>query len=201
MTEQNSLVVRTAVPDDLDALVPAYVTAFADEAVARWAGLLSPDRMPDTAPLREQQEQAVKAGEVLIAERDGEIVGISTWIEADSGERFRQEAAQIGRLALDRPELGRTAQVLELVAARHPDRPHLFLSSMAVHPDHRGAGIGGALLRHPLEQAAAVGLPVYLEASTPDSQRLYQRYGFRVDGEALVLPDGGPRLQPMWRDA
>ena len=192
-------VVRTAAFEDLDQLVSAYLAAFADEAVASWAGLISESGPTDPELFREQQRQAVANGEILVAERDETIIGVSVWVEADSGERFRREAVELGRIAAERPELLRTATVLELVASRHPDQPHLYLSSMAVHPDHRGSGVGGALLRFRLAQADAVGLPTHLEASTQQSQRLYERYGFRSVGSPLQVPDGGPRLQPMWR--
>lgn len=90
-------------------------------------------------------------------------------------------------------------EVVEAAAqARHPEEPHLFLSSMATLPAHRGRGAGAAMLAAGLEWARALGLPVYLEASTSDNRRLYERCGFYDLGETIDLPDGGPSLQPMW---
>ncbi len=50
---------------------------------------------------------------------------------------------------------------------------------IALLPEHRGRGLGGGLLRALLEEAAAVGKPVYIyvEQFNP-AMRLYQRLGF-----------------------
>ena len=42
------------------------------------------------------------------------------------------------------------------------------------------------------------GIPAYLEASGPDSRRLYLRHGYADYGPRIDLP-GGPALYPMWR--
>ncbi|GIG88316.1 GNAT family N-acetyltransferase [Plantactinospora endophytica] len=95
----------------------------------------------------------------------------------------------------------RMVLVSELIAARHPDRqPHWYLQQMAVLPGLRGRGLGGAMLHHQLVRADAEGVGTYLEASSPRNRALYERYGFRAHGEPIQLPDGGPALQPMWRD-
>ncbi len=74
------------------------------------------------------------------------------------------------------------------------------LLSIAVHPDHRGRGIAGALLEHLLAEATNAGcLQVLLEVrrSNQPALALYHRHGFTVsyqrrayysDGEdALVM--------------
>ena len=48
-----------------------------------------------------------------------------------------------------------------------------------------------------LAQCDREGVPAYLEATTRDSLRLYERLGFEVIGE--FAPAGGPPLWPMWR--
>ncbi len=63
----------------------------------------------------------------------------------------------------------------------------------------QGAGLGGMLLEHTLRLADERSQPAYLEASSPRSRDLYERYGFEVT-MTLTLP-GGPDIWPMWRDA
>jgi hypothetical protein len=41
-------------------------------------------------------------------------------------------------------------------------------------------------------------LPAYLEASSEDNARLYERLGFARRDEIEVLP--GVRVRPMWRE-
>jgi len=61
-------------------------------------------------------------------------------------------------------------------------------------PDHRGAGIGGAILRSLLAEAAAAGKPVriHVERLNP-ARRLYERLGF------LPVADKGVYVMMEWR--
>ncbi|WP_437067981.1 GNAT family N-acetyltransferase [Streptomyces sp. enrichment culture] len=67
---------------------------------------------------------------------------------------------------------------------------HLFLDSIAVHPDAHGRGVGGRLLRFVDARARALGLPevrLYTNAMMWENQKIYPRYGYevverRVDG-------------------
>ncbi|MFJ7156852.1 GNAT family N-acetyltransferase [Streptomyces sp. NPDC101118] len=71
-----------------------------------------------------------------------------------------------------------------------PRGDHLFLDSIAVHPDARGTGLGRQLLEYAEERARALGLPeirLYTNALMWENQRLYPRIGYefterRVDG-------------------
>ena len=62
------------------------------------------------------------------------------------------------------------------------DGPHRFLHivDQAIVPELRNQGVGSAIMRHFMDQAAAAGVPVELQvASTNDpSMRLYLRLGF-----------------------
>jgi ribosomal protein S18 acetylase RimI-like enzyme len=67
---------------------------------------------------------------------------------------------------------------------------HLFLDSIAVHPDAHGRGVGGRLLRFVDARARALGLPeirLYTNAMMWENQKIYPKYGYevverRVDG-------------------
>lgn len=195
--------VRRAHEPDLDALVPAFAAATADETVNAWiaaAGPIPADAY--TAYLTESLRQRLREDEVLVAERDGRFEGVSIWIRVASTDRFHAEADELAAMAesLALPALQRAESTLRLTAAAHPERfPHLYLFSIAVVPEHRGAGAGGAMLRNRLALADKDSTPVYLEASTENSARLYQRHGFEPIGAPLTLPDNGPKLIPMWR--
>ncbi|GAA0278794.1 GNAT family N-acetyltransferase [Cryptosporangium japonicum] len=70
-----------------------------------------------------------------------------------------------------------------------PTRPHWYLSDIAVVAAARRGGIGSALLAHRLGR---ISEPAYLEATTPASRRLYQRFGFEVVAALHLTPDGYP---------
>ena len=82
----------------------------------------------------------------------------------------------------------------------HPPGSFWYLNAIAVRPDGRGRGVGARLLGPMLEHADSEGVPVYLESSDPRNLTFYERHGFRPWGDAVVMPEGGPSVQPMWRD-
>ncbi|MFG3103743.1 GNAT family N-acetyltransferase [Streptomyces sp. NPDC048182] len=75
-----------------------------------------------------------------------------------------------------------------VVLEARPD--HLFLDSIAVHPDAHGQGVGRRLLAFVDAHARALGLPevrLYTNALMWENQRIYPKYGYelverRVDG-------------------
>jgi ribosomal protein S18 acetylase RimI-like enzyme len=60
----------------------------------------------------------------------------------------------------------------------------LLIVDIALLPEHRGNGVGGAILRDLLAEAAAAGKPVriHVEHMNP-ALRLYERLGFRRIGD------------------
>jgi ribosomal protein S18 acetylase RimI-like enzyme len=72
-----------------------------------------------------------------------------------------------------------------LIVARRPEE--LRVVDVALLPEHRGRGIGGALLGALLEEADARGVKasIHVERFNP-AQRLYARLGFRLVSEAGV---------------
>jgi ribosomal protein S18 acetylase RimI-like enzyme len=198
------ITVRQATEADLEALVPAFAAATADEATNAWIAAAGP--APEDAYiayLTESLRRHLRTDEVWIAERDGRIEGLSVWVRVDSTDRFHADADELAAMAESTPLplLRRAEAAIRLTAQAHPERfPHLYLYLIAVLPAHRGAGAGGAMLRTRLAAAEKEGIAAYLEASTEDSARLYQRSGFKETGRRLQLPEGGPALIPMWRD-
>ena len=88
----------------------------------------------------------------------------------------------------------------ELFEASHPrERPHYYLSLLGTHDDHRGKGLGMALLRDSLALIDAQGMPAYLESTNPGNLPRYARLGFAKAGE-FILPSGGPKVDTMWRE-
>ncbi|MEU3840002.1 GNAT family N-acetyltransferase [Streptomyces sp. NPDC028635] len=71
-----------------------------------------------------------------------------------------------------------------------PRAGHLFLDSIAVHPDAHGRGVGRRLLHFVDAHARALGLPevrLYTNALMWENQKIYPKYGYevverRVDG-------------------
>lgn len=192
--------VRRATAGEAGPVTAAYAAASADEAVNAW--VLAGGGLPSALYERHLEEftaAAIERGEVWAAFAGGEVWGVSVWLAVDSAERFEAEAEQLAAAAAEHgsPALARAALVARMMADAHPrEFPHLYLHSIATVPEHRGKGAGAALLA---DRTGAAEAPVYLEASTERSARLYERLGFAREGEPLALPEGGPVLVPMWR--
>jgi GNAT superfamily N-acetyltransferase len=92
----------------------------------------------------------------------------------------------------------RARTVMETHHRELPD--HWYLLYVGVDPARQGQGLGSAVLRPVLEECDHTGTPAYLEATCDRNRSLYARHGF-VDLAPLQLPDGGPTMFPMWRDA
>jgi GNAT superfamily N-acetyltransferase len=127
----------------------------------------------------------------------------SIWIPPNGTEMSEEQEEQLTELA--REYLGSAAddylELLTLLDAAHPrDEPHYYLSLLGTHPNHRGKGIGMALLEHNLALIDADGLPAYLESSNPANNHRYAGVGF-VEVEEFSYPGGGSVVTTMWRPA
>ena len=87
----------------------------------------------------------------------------------------------------------RLLHMLPLVEAAHV----LTVAGLAVAPDLQGRGVGHALLAGAEEQARRSGarkLAIRVLATNPAARRLYERYGFTVEGVLVgeFLIEGRP---------
>jgi len=73
--------------------------------------------------------------------------------------------------------------VLEKMAEVHPTDAHLYVAVLGVHPERKGQGLGGALMRRAVERADEAGVPLYLETTNPVNLGFYGRFGLKVVGE------------------
>jgi len=80
-----------------------------------------------------------------------------------------------------------------------PMAPFYQLVGFVVLPQAQGMGIGGALLKHHLDKLDELGIPTYLEASTPYAGGgVYGRFGYQPVGELMVFAENAV-LYPLWR--
>ncbi|MEU1503144.1 GNAT family N-acetyltransferase [Streptomyces sp. NPDC005732] len=132
------------------------------------------------------REGAFLTGVVDVARREpgGDIIGVAAWEGPGQRQRLRDLFGEFSRQVRasginHAPNL--LAQLVAYARAR-PRYPHWYLADIAVDGAARGLGIGSALLTHRLAEIDAQAAPAYLEATAPDNQRLYERFGFRSAG-------------------
>ena len=125
------------------------------------------------------------------------------WIPP-SAKEFSHEGEQRLPAMLDALVGSRAAEVTELLdrfdhAHRH-DEPHYYLSLLGTRDEHRGRGLGMALLSENLARIDAERMPAYLESSNPENNPRYESLGF-VPVVCFRAPGNGPVVTGMWRAA
>jgi GNAT superfamily N-acetyltransferase len=135
-----------------------------------------------------------------VASRDDAIGAATLWDPPARRKSSRTEELVLlpGMLWAFRSRVAATRTVMEIMEENHPEEPHWYLMIIGSDPSVRGAGFGQALMRSRLDRCDHEHAPAYLEASKPELVPYYSRFGFEVGGE-IQLPDGGPKMWPMWR--
>jgi len=88
---------------------------------------------------------------------------------------------------------GRVVGVCQLIVFRHlQSRGALCaeVESVHVHPDHRGQGIGGVLMRAAVQRARQLGcyrVQLTSNNARPEAHRFYQRLGFEPSHRGFKL--------------
>ena len=191
--------ITRAAPAALERISATLARAFHEDPVLGWV-VPDPERRRACLPpfFAVQAEAYLALDETHLA---GEGEAVALWappgtaaVDGDGADAYVERLA-----AILGPDAERGGQVEEAIAEHHPEEPCWYLQWLAVLPEHRGAGLGGRLLRTVLDRCDATATPAYLEATSEHNRSLYARHGFEVTAEAR-LPDGGPTLWPMWRE-
>ena len=114
-------------------------------------------------------------------------------VAGEEAEEFERRTAEVSGT-----DAARMAEVIGLLDENHPHDDCWYLNLIGVDPVRQGRGIGSALLRAVLHRADRDGMPAYVEATSPENRRLYERHGFRTTRELTV--SDCPPLFAMWRE-
>jgi predicted N-acetyltransferase YhbS len=107
--------------------------------------------------------------------------------------RYRRGVGPVRELCLVASEGGRLVGAIRHWPVRLGGRPALLLGPLAIDPDRRGQGIGGALIRASLARANAMGHRLVFLVGDP---AYYAQHGFAVAPRSVRMPDEDPgRLQ------
>lgn len=127
---------------------------------------------------------------------------VSVWIPPDGTELSHE--AELGvpdRLAdLVGSRAAEVGELLDRFGRAHPrHEPHYYLSLLGTKSEHRGRGLGIALLEENLTRIDAEHMPAYLESSNPNNNQRYESVGF-VAVTTFQAPGNGPAVTGMWRN-
>jgi ribosomal protein S18 acetylase RimI-like enzyme len=189
--------VRTATVDDEREVAAALSAAFADDPVMAWCYPHEARRRKLLPGFFTLFARAIGRYGTNQVTADGS--GAALWVPP-GGEVVDEAGAAdfewvIG--ALSPPDLDRISITMETFAAVHPHEPHWYLNFMGVVPDEQGRGIGSALMEAGVARCDRDRMPAYLDATSADNRRLYERFGFETVKE-FAFPDG-PTCYSMWR--
>jgi GNAT superfamily N-acetyltransferase len=192
---------RTATTDDVPAITEVMTTAFAADPV--WG----PYSFPDDGSRLELSRSfwapllraTVRHGWTHVAPG---CEAAAVWVPPGEPEMTPEQEHEFAGIVVDLVGERQAAVIIdafERLEAHHPnDRPHFYLSLLGTHADHRGRGLGMALLAAGLELVDREGMPAYLESTNNDNDRRYMRHGFEPFGQ-IELPNGH-RITTMWRE-
>ena len=193
---------RIAGLDDIDLVTRTIALAFADDPV--WGPAMGGART--TIDQKATIWRLFITGSVRYpwSSISGAGAAVSVWLPPGGTELDTTEEADLAVVLETALGEGAAAEYRELAArfeANHPHEvPHAYLSLLATHPDHRGGGIGMALLADDLRRMDALHLPAWLESTNPVNDRRYQSVGFETVGSFRTV-DEQRVITTMWRTA
>ena len=182
---------------DLDAVVDVLTDAFVDDPVMAWAfdRAVRPRRLAGLWRFMAVEGYLPRGRCTLAGPSSGAALWLGPGEELDEAFWDARAALFVSALEGDIECLGALGREM---AAHHPSVDHWYLLSIGVHPATQGRGVGGALLAYTLGQVDDARQAAYLEATSPRSRALYERFGFEVTEEFAAA--GSPALWGMWRE-
>lgn len=189
---------RRATTQDAEDLTRVLMDGFSDEpCVAGWM-FPTPSAYRSFAHgwFSAYTDYCLKHGAAWIVEDAGAVLTMPSqaWTASlEDAELHARIARTTG------PHMDRVEQLDIGLIHRHPlGEDHHYLPLIGVRPGHRGSGVGSLLLQAVDKLSQDDDLPVYLEATTADSARLYARHGFQqLPGARISLPGLATELTPM----
>jgi GNAT superfamily N-acetyltransferase len=188
---------RAATSEDLQAIAVTLVGAFAHDPVWSWA---FPERDQLEVWWRFWVAMAIPQGAVRMTEH---AEAVTVWIPPGGYELAPVDEPHVAPLL--RALIGERAhlilELLDCFEANHPPAspPYYFLTAFGTAPEHRGHGVGMALLTETLGRIDAEHAPAYLESSNPVNIPRYESVGF-VARDTFELPEDNGTVTTMWRD-
>jgi GNAT superfamily N-acetyltransferase len=195
-SEHSALAAQIATKSDLDKVTDTLWAAFCGDPLWTWA-------FPNPRELKVWWRFLINSSlRYPWVWFTGAYAAAAVWIPPDGTELTEEEEQSVEPLLNDLAG-SRAVPLMQLLARfeeSHPrERSHYYLSLLGTHPDHRGRGLGMALLSENLSRIDDEKMPAYLESSNPDNVPRYERLGFTRVGE-FSTPDGSHTVTTMWRE-
>ena len=188
---------RLATFADVDAIVSTLTSAFFRDPV--WGPVFSDEHRAAHAAVmwRLYTTSAFRYPFTFVTPN---VEAAALWIPPGGTELTAAEEASVEELLTSTAGADSARAIMtiyEQLDAEHPAEPCFYLSLLGVHDDHRGAGVGMALLADSLARIDALGAAAYLESTNPANNARYESVGFRKRGQ--IVMGSGHVVTTMWR--
>ncbi|GAA2240461.1 hypothetical protein GCM10010413_48030 [Promicromonospora sukumoe] len=162
--------------------------------------------LPTLIHFREALRLITPAQAARVAVQDGRIIGLCHWVNVMKNETHEPIDPRLAHVTgrLERRIGDAWAHLVAVHTALRPvfeGETGWILSALAVHPDHQGVDIDGALLRDGLAEADLDGQPVSLLATAPEEIGFCRQHGFEITETIDELLPGAPPIWKMRRPA
>jgi ribosomal protein S18 acetylase RimI-like enzyme len=140
-------------------------------------------------------------GYVYVAKQDGVIAGVMRMVKWPDCQMKPMQALKTLPTMLKIGGLGDIRRMMEFRgrwAKADPKEPHWHLDPIGVRPDLQGKGIGSQMMEFYCSRVDSTGMPAYHETDRPENVKFYERFGFKVTKEEIIL---GFKSWYMWRSS
>ena len=193
----NNLTIRKIKTEEIDNIASLISTGYHDDIFFKWVVEEDNDRHKIVTDYYKVYLNA-KGCVAHVAEAPSkEIIGATVWLPHDVDASIYDEIDAAAGVYADR-----FRAVADKSHDNEPkDMSFYQLVGFVVAKEAQGQGIGTALLKYHLDELDKVGMPTYLEASTPYfGKGVYGKFGYKPFGELMVFSDTAV-LYPLWRAA
>ncbi len=138
-------------------------------------------------------------GQIFVAKHNGQVVGTMRIVEWPDCQLKPLQGLRIVPGMLKAGGLNTMLRGMKMRgtwAKKDPKQPHWHLDPLGVTPDLQGQGIGGQMMEYYCNHIDKLGMAAYHETDRPENVKFYERFGYRVIGEEIIM--GFPNWY-MWR--
>jgi len=191
------MTVRPIKSEEIDQVASLISIGYKDDIFFKWIVEKDEDRHKIVTSYYRAYLNAKQCVAHVAVTSDHELIGATVWLPHDVGARLYENINAV---------VGTYADNFQAVADKSHDNeptegPFYQLVGFVVRKEMQGKGIGHQLLKYQLDQLDQIGMPTYLEASTPyHGKGVYGKFGYQPFGELLVFGDRAV-LYPLYRPA
>jgi len=190
------ITIRPITPDEISKVASFISLGYYDDIFFKW--VVADDNERHKIVTDYYKVYLNTKGSVVHVAEDfsGELMGATVWLPHDVDASIYDEIDKIAGIYADN-----FRAVSDMSHYSEPPMtPFYQLVAVVVSKNAQGLGLGARLLQHNLDRFDEMGIPTYLEASTPyHGGGVYGKFGYQPVGELMVFNKDAV-LYPLWRD-